>query len=120
MQPRSAALLWDLATAVERIQNFVHGKSWDDYEGDVLLRSAVERQLEVAGEAMSVLRRTDPATAELVPEVKKIIGMRNVLIHGYAEVNNLTVWRTASQDLGGLVQVVEDLLKEAGPPVAPT
>jgi uncharacterized protein with HEPN domain len=43
MEPRSAALLWDLLTAVQRIQVFVAAKTWDDYASDVLLRSAVER-----------------------------------------------------------------------------
>lgn len=91
-------LLWDLLTATTRIQGFVAGKTWDDYEADVLLRSA-ERQFEIAGEAMSVLRKEDPETAIRVPDVHRIVGMRNVLIHGYAEVSNLTVWRTATGDL---------------------
>lgn len=38
MQPRSAALLWDVLTAVQRIQGFVAAKRWDDYATDVLLR----------------------------------------------------------------------------------
>ena len=120
MQPRSAALLWDVLTAVQRIQGFVAAKTWDHYAADVLLRSAVERQFEVAGEAMSVLRKLDPATAERVPNARKMVGMRNVLIHGYAQVNNETVWQAATTDLGEVVAVVRDLLNEAGPPEAPT
>jgi uncharacterized protein with HEPN domain len=42
--------------------------------------------------------------------------MRNVLIHGYAEISDLTVWRTATGDLQSLAEVVEALLAEAGPP----
>lgn len=120
MQPRSAALLWDVLTAVQRIQGFVAAKTWDHYAADVLLRSAVERQFEVAGEAMSVLRKLDPATAERVPDARKMVGMRNILIHGYAQVNNETVWQAATTDLGEVVAVVRDLLNEAGPPEAPT
>lgn len=120
MQPRSAALLWDVLTAVQRIQGFVAAKTWDHYAADVLLRSAVERQFEVAGEAMSVLRKLDPATAERVPNARKMVGMRNILIHGYAQVNNETVWQAATTDLGEVVAVVRDLLNEAGPPEAPT
>lgn len=120
MQPRSAALLWDVLTAVQRIQGFVAAKTWDHYAADVLLRSAVERQFEVAGEAMSVLRKLDPATAERVPNARKMVGMRNILIHGYAQVNSETVWQAATTDLGEVVAVVRDLLNEAGPPEAPT
>lgn len=43
MQPRSAALLWDLVTAAKRIQAFIAGRSWEDYSTDLLLRSGVER-----------------------------------------------------------------------------
>ncbi len=45
MQHRSAALLWDLATAARRIQGFVAGKSWDDYSDDLLLRLLVDQNL---------------------------------------------------------------------------
>lgn len=120
MQPRSAALIWDLVTAAQRIRGFVANKSWDDYDTDILLRSAVERQFEIAGEAMSVLRNVDPETATRPPDVHKIIGMRNVLIHGYTEVNDLTVWRAATQNLDGLLTAADGLLEEAGPPPSPT
>lgn len=120
MQPRSAALLWDVATAAKRIQGFVAGKSWQEYGNDVLLRSGVERQFEIAGEALNVLRRVDPVTADCVPNVHKTVGMRNVLIHGYAEVNNLTVWRAATENLDELIAAVESLLTAAGPPRSET
>lgn len=107
MEPRSAALLWDLLTAVQRIQVFVAAKTWDDYASDVLLRSAVERQFEVAGEAMSVLRKVDPATADRVPNAHRMVGMRNVLIHGYAQVNNQTVWHAATTDIAEIAATAQ-------------
>ncbi len=69
---------------------------------------------------MSELRRVDPDTAELVPNVHRIIGMRNVLIHGYAQVNNLTVWRAATENLDEVVRAVDELLTETGQPGSPT
>lgn len=116
MQPRSAGLLWDVLTATRQVQQFVAGKTWLDYSSDVLLRSGVERQFEIAGEAMNVLRTVDPETASRVPDVHRIVGMRNVLIHAYAEVNDLTVWQTANSDLDALIRAIEELLAEAGPP----
>lgn len=120
MEPRSAALLWDLLTAVQRIQVFVAAKTWDDYASDVLLRSAVERQFEVAGEAMSVLRKVDPATADRVPNAHRMAGMRNVLVHGYAQVNNQTVWHAATTDIAEIAATAPVLLNEHDPPGAPT
>jgi len=116
MQPRSAALLWDLVTAAKRVRGFVAGKTWEEYRENLLLRSGVERQFEIAGEAMSQLRNFDPGIAQRVPDMHRIVGMRNSLIHGYAEVNDLTVWRTATENLDELVAAVETLLAEAGPP----
>lgn len=92
---------------MQRIQGFVAAKAWDEYASDVLLRSAVERQFEVAGEAMSVLRKLDPATADRVPNAHKMVGMRNILIHGYAQVNNERcgrqpprIWARSSRSFG--------------------
>lgn len=116
MQRRSPALLWDVATAARRIQMFVADKSWDDYSNDLLLRSAVERQFEIAGEALNALRRIDPATAARVPGAHRIIGMRNILIHGYAQVNDLTVWRAATTKLNEVVEVADALIAETEHP----
>lgn len=115
MQPKSAGRIWDLVTALRAIQGFVAEKSWDDYAGDALLRSGVERQFEIAGEAMSVLRRSDPETAGRIPHVHEIVGMRNVLIHLYAEINDRAVWQTATRHLNEVIQVAEQILTEAGP-----
>ena len=65
---------------------------------------------------MSVLRRLDPETADQVPIVHRIVGLRNILIHGYAQVNNETVWRAATTDLEEVVATVEPLLAESSPP----
>lgn len=111
MRHRSAALIWDLERSLTRIQRFVDGKSFEDYDVDILLRSAMERQFEIAGEAMTVLRRSDPETAAEVPELRRIVALRNILIHGYAKVNNLTVWRTATEDLDAVLVVARELLR---------
>lgn len=94
MQPRAAALRWDLATAAKRIQGFVVDKSWPAYSNDLPLRSGVERQFEIAGETMTKLRRVDPETAMRVPNVHRIIGMRNILIQVF---QGNCFWRVDSQ-----------------------
>jgi uncharacterized protein with HEPN domain len=71
---------------------FIAGKSFADYGGDVMLRSAVERQLEIVGEALGQLARIDPETASRISEHRRIIAFRNILIHGYAEIDQRIVW----------------------------
>jgi uncharacterized protein with HEPN domain len=78
--------------AANDIASFTAGKSAHDFLASKQLRWCVERGFEIIGEAMSQLNKSDPATAELVSEHRKIISFRNVLIHGYSQVNNQTTW----------------------------
>jgi uncharacterized protein with HEPN domain len=64
---------------------FIEGKTFADYSATVMLRSAVERQLETVGEALAQQARTDPAAASQISEYQRIIAFRNILIHGYAK-----------------------------------
>jgi uncharacterized protein with HEPN domain len=57
-----------------------------------MLRSAVERQLEIVGEALAQLARIDTETASRISEHRRIIAFRNILIHGYAEIDHRIVW----------------------------
>ncbi len=77
------AYLWDVREAADAIASFVLGRGFDDYSGDLMLRSAVERQLAIIGEALSQLARVERSLAARIPEVRRVIAFRNVLIHGY-------------------------------------
>lgn len=72
--------------------------------------------MELVGEALNNLRKVDPETASLVPDIHKIIGMRNVLVHVYTEVNNTIVWLAATKAIPALIPVLEALLTEVAPP----
>lgn len=62
---------------------FLEGKTQQDYLADKGLRAMVERKLFVVGEAMSQLRSQFPEVAQDLPDVREIVGFRNVLAHGY-------------------------------------
>ena len=72
MTPEAAKYLWDACIAAERIGRFTSGRSYDDYKGDDMLRSAVERQFEIIGEALNALRRIAPETAQRIPDLSRI------------------------------------------------
>jgi len=116
MQRDPRAYLWDAREAAAAILEFVAGKTFEDYASDRLLRSAIERQFEIIGEALSQLCKIEPQWADRIPDVPQIIAFRNVLIHGYASVNDLTVWRTINESLSTLYEIVTSLLDEAGVP----
>ena len=108
---RSAAkYLWDARRAAERIARFTAGRGFEDYLADDMLRAAVERQFEVIGEAFAGLRRADPALAAAVPDLPRIVAFRNILIHGYATVDDRLVWGVVERDLAGLREVIGRLL----------
>ena len=90
---------------------FTAGKSFGDYQADALLRSAVERQLEIAGEALAQLRRTDTQTAATIADLPRVVGFRNVLVHGYATVDDRLVWGVVESHIGSLCMALDALLR---------
>ena len=76
-----------------------------------MLRSAVERQFEIIGEALNQLSRIDPSTANGIPDLSRIIAFRNILIHGYATVDDRLVWGALESNLPTLKCIISDLLK---------
>lgn len=112
MQPESAAFLWDVRAAGVRITTFTDGLTGKGYAADELRKSAVERQLEIIGEALNQLRKADPSTAQRIPDISRIVGLRNILAHGYAAVDDSVVWGAVSERIPALLAVVEDLLAE--------
>lgn len=72
----------------------------------------MERQLEIIGEALNSLRRVDAETASTFPDLARIIGLRNVLAHGYAIVDDHVVWAAASSRVPELRARIVSLLDE--------
>ncbi|MGH9077244.1 MAG: HepT-like ribonuclease domain-containing protein [Acidimicrobiales bacterium] len=85
-------LLWDARRAAGQVKSFVDGRSREDYEADVMLRSAVERQFEIIGEALSQLSRDAPEISRDISDVSRIVAFRNVLIHAYCMPGSMTAW----------------------------
>ncbi|MDR3535252.1 MAG: DUF86 domain-containing protein [Acetobacteraceae bacterium] len=111
--PDAAKYLWDARRATERIARFTAGRTFDDYLADDMLRAAVERQFEIIGEAFAGLRRADPALATIIPDLARIVAFRNVLIHGYATVDDQLVWGVVARDVPVLLTTLTRMLEEA-------
>ena len=112
MQVEAKKYLYDIQRAALNVTQFTVGKSFDDYEQDVMLRAAVERQFEIIGEALAQLAKLDRIVAERISEHSRVIAFRNILIHGYADVDDLLVWDIVQTKLPVLRREVEVLLKE--------
>jgi uncharacterized protein with HEPN domain len=107
---RDASQLADMRRFASRVDAFVRGHTIDDFDPDSELRFAVERGIEIIGEAAS--RVSGPLRGEH-PEIAwgQIIGMRNVLAHGYATVDGVVLWRIATTDVPELVQQIDRILQ---------
>jgi uncharacterized protein with HEPN domain len=115
--PKDAAYLWDMLDAARAIQKFVEAHSFEDYQADRMLRGAVERHIEIIGEAAS---RVSPGFRAAHPEIpwQRIIAQRNVLAHEYGEIDDGLVWRVVTgripELIGQLERVMPQLPSEGG------
>ena len=84
--------LYDILTAIEEIESFFGEgpKRFADYRGDVRTRRAVERNVGIIGEAMNRILKVEPAFE--VSNARKIVDVRNRVVHGYDSVSDETMW----------------------------
>ena len=117
------AWLLDILAACDLLAEFTRGKTFEDYASDGLLRSGVERQLEIIGEALRVAVQHRPVLATQITDVPAIIAFRNQLTHAYSAIDDRTVWGVLERRVPLLRSEVEPLLRpleedSLAPPVA--
>jgi len=110
MQLEAKKFLYDIQQAVQLLKDFATNKTFDDYAEDAMLRSAIERQFEIIGEALSQLAKADLDIVSQISEYQRIIAFRNILIHGYAQVDDHVVWDVLQTRLPTLSDQIEKLL----------
>ena len=95
--------------AAREIRGILLVKSRKDFASDRLLRLAVTHLLQNIGEAAG---RVSPAYKEAHSHVPwpVIVGMRNRIVHGYMDVDDVVVWETALRDVPRLVEMLEPLV----------
>jgi len=104
--------LYDMQQACQLMVAFLAGKTLSDYESDPLLRSGVERQLMILGEALNRLKKVEPTLITLITDSRQIIAFRNILVHGYDIIRNEVVWGILESDLPTLSGEISALLEQ--------
>ena len=104
--------LYDILTAIEEIESFFQDspKRYDDYCRDVRTKRAVERNIGIIGEAMHRILKHD-CTIE-VSNARKIVDVRNRVVHGYDSVSDETIWGIVIKHIPVLKAEIENLLGE--------
>ncbi|BAQ59731.1 hypothetical protein GM3708_136 [Geminocystis sp. NIES-3708] len=118
---KNYAFLWDMPQSCQRIILFIKNTSWEDYQNNILLQSAIaqhhfviERQLEISGEAA---RRISPDFQQQNPQIpwSDIIGQRNIIAHQYEKINQKRIWQVITVDIPHLVIKLEKLISPLPP-----
>lgn len=102
MQIQACKRLQDALEAITAIEGFISSHSVEDFLNSDMLQAAVERKLEIIGEALKKAAEADDEIATVVPELKQIIATRNRIIHVYDNVDHLILWDVVQSQLPGL------------------
>ena len=112
MQRRADVYIELALIALRKLPRFLGEKDLEQYIADDYCQSAVERQLEVAGDVLGQLRRFAPDVFSRIPDGDLIVAFRNVLAHGYAVLDQHRVFEAATTKAPDLRAVLEHLLTE--------
>ena len=106
---KDAAYLWDMLDAARTINDFVANCVFDEYSNNRMLRGAVERNLEIIGEAAGKVSSEFRNSHPQIPW-RQIIGQRNIIIHEYGEIDNELIWKVSKQHIPDLIAELKNLI----------
>jgi uncharacterized protein with HEPN domain len=110
MQPDSEdmARLWDMLDAARAAVQFTDKLQFEDFLEDRMVRNAVERNLEIIGEAARCVSQTFRNSLPDIPW-RAMIALRNILTHEYGEVRHERIWLICKEQLAVLIRQLEDI-----------
>jgi uncharacterized protein with HEPN domain len=106
MRLEAKKYLFDIQRAAALIAEFTSGLCLEEYQTRPMVRAAVEREFEIVGEAIAQLIKVDTAVADRISDRRRIVAFRNILVHGYADVDDQLVWDVITTKLSTLQEEV--------------
>lgn len=104
------AAIRDARITAEWLHTRFEGLSYEGFMSDEVLQAALERKLEIIGEALIRALRADESLVGMVPDLHRIIGLRNVLAHGYDVIDLYELHLIATTELSGLIMTLANIL----------
>ena len=102
--------MFDIQTCILNIDNYIgEPKTFDRFEKNQMLQDAVERNLEIIGEAVNQLLKINPSIS--ISNARRIVDARNMIIHGYDTLEPVNIWAIIINHLPALKLEVNNLLK---------
>ena len=110
MHPEIKVWLKDIQLSINEIHDFLPApRNFFLFQKDLKTHKAVERNIEIIGEAMSRIIESEPDI--LISDARKIVDTRNRIIHGYDSVSADVIWMIVTRYLPILEKEVQELLK---------
>ncbi len=112
MDDRVKAWLFDIQNAIDEIDQFFenHPRDFSAFQNNILLKRAIERELEIIGEAMNRILKLDAPLANKISHARNIVGLRNQVIHAYDNISDETIWSIVIRHLPLLKEEVKKLI----------
>lgn len=111
MQLEIQKYLFDIQTSIDSINEYLGDKrDFNIYKKNKLLRRGIEREMEIIGEAASKILKIDSRFP--IDNARKIVDLRNWVIHGYNKIDDVIIWNIISRQLPILRKQVEELLEK--------
>jgi uncharacterized protein with HEPN domain len=110
MERNTNTYLYEIIQSCQNIKQFTADIDFSTYENNLLVKSAVERQFIIIGEALNRIKNLDQSMCNQIPQVERIIGFRNILVHGYDIVSDQLVWQIVQAHLSELIDICHQLL----------
>lgn len=115
MDERILKWLFDVKLSSDEIDSFFRDEEKDflKYKNNLMLKRAVERNLEIIGEAVNRIIIRDNSFTEKITNAKAIIGLRNQVIHAYDNISDESIWSILTNHLPKLKLEVDKLIRES-------
>ncbi|MCX6233201.1 MAG: DUF86 domain-containing protein [Bacteroidetes bacterium] len=111
MQREIQKYLHDIKESIDSIDSYLLEKhNFDEFKSNKLLRRGIERELEIIGEATSRILKIDPNIQ--IPDSRRIVDLRNWIIHGYDKVDDVIIWGIIIKDIPRLKVQVNKLINK--------
>lgn len=114
MDERILKWLYDIKLCINEIENFFDEEEKDffKYRNNVMLKRAIERNLEIIGEAVNRIINRDSSYTVKITNARAIIGLRNQVIHAYDNISDENIWSILTNHLPKLKVEIDRLILE--------
>jgi len=113
MDERILKWLYDIKIAIDEIEGYFDGKekNFFQYRNNIMLKRAIERNLEIIGEAINRIITKDNNFEDRITNAKAIIGLRNQVVHAYDNISDENIWSIIINHLPKLKDEIDNLIK---------